>query len=148
MLLLGAGVASAIGPSSQGDSHTGKDLRMASAETSAGTGPIVGPVWVAEDIGGRGVIDFLQSHVTFDVGGTVSGSGGCNQFTGAYTLEGDRLGVGLPAATSMACPEAIMNQEAKFHAALAAARSYRIESGLLFLLDGDGRTVMRLWPRD
>ena len=47
----------------------------------AGDEPVlVGPTWVAEDIGSRGVIDDLQSHITFTAEGQAHGSGGCNKF--------------------------------------------------------------------
>ncbi len=112
---------------------------------------LVGPTWVAEDIDQQGVIDNLQSHVTFTLDGRVQGSGGCNAFTGSYTLEGDRLAIGTAggqlAATLKACPEAVMHQEARFTDALGRVQSWRLESGLLFLLDAEGAPILRLWRR-
>jgi putative lipoprotein len=109
---------------------------------------LVGPTWVAEDIGRRGVIDDLQSHVTFTAEGLAQGSGGCNNFSGAYTLRGEALGIGPLASTKKACPPAIMDQEARFFEALAQTRSYRFDNGLLYLSGARSMPVMRLWPRD
>jgi putative lipoprotein len=109
---------------------------------------LVGPTWVAEDIGGKGVIDNLQSHITFMAEGRAQGSGGCNGFRGGYTLEGQMLNIGQLASLKMACSEAIMAQETRFHEALAQTRGYRIEMGLLYLVDAQGETLMRLWQRD
>ncbi len=118
------------------------------AGASGDAAALVGPTWVAEDIQARGVIDDQQSHVTFTAEGQAQGSGGCNNFTGGYRLEGAILDLGPLAATQKACPPAIMNQEARFHEALGQTRGYRIENGLLILLDGQGTPVMRLWRRD
>ena len=38
-----------------------------------------------------------------DEGAVVSGSSGCNRFTGSYTLAGDSLRIGQVASTSMVC---------------------------------------------
>jgi putative lipoprotein len=126
-------------------------VRMGGARDQTAPPAIVGPTWVAEDIDRRGVIDNLQSHVTFTSEGRVQGSGGCNAFTGGYTLAGDRLEIGTEggnlAATLKACPPAVMDQEAKFTDALGRVRSWRIENGLLFLLDADGEPILRFWRR-
>jgi len=108
---------------------------------------LVGPVWVAEDIGGRGVIDFLQSSIAFTETGEVTGSGGCNAFRGRYTRDGSALTIGPLAGTRKACPPAVMNQEAAFHEALGRVRGYRFANGLLYLLDAGGEPVIRLWQR-
>jgi heat shock protein HslJ len=98
--------------------------------------------------GNRGVIDDLQSHVTFAAQGRAQGSGGCNNFSGAYSHAAATVDVGPLASTKKACPLAIMDQEARFFEALGQTRSYRFENGLLHLLDAQGMPVMRLWPRD
>jgi putative lipoprotein len=117
-------------------------------EASAGAVALAGPTWVAEDIGNRGVIDDLQSHVAFTAEGRAQGSGGCNTFSGAYAHAAATLDVGPLASTKKACPPAIIGQEARFFEALGQTRGYRIENGLLYLLDARGMPVMRLWPRD
>jgi putative lipoprotein len=112
---------------------------------------LVGPVWVAEDIDRRGVIDNLQSHVRFWPDGRVEGSGGCNVFSGGYRLNGDQLEIGSDgfevAITLRACPAAVMDQEARFMDALTRVRAWRCEQGLLILLDTEGQTIFRLWRR-
>ena len=83
--------------------------------------------WLVEDISGRGVIDNLQSTLRFDAKGRVYGIGGCNRFTGVVKSSGDGLSFGPLAATQMACPPAIADQESRYFAALAAVRSAHIE---------------------
>jgi putative lipoprotein len=120
----------------------------AGAAEAADEPVLVGPTWVAEDIGGRGVIDDLQSHITFTAEGQAHGFSGCNNVTGGYTLDGATLVLGPLASTKKACPPAIMNQETHFHQALSKVRGYRFENGLLILLDAESVLVMRLWRRE
>ncbi len=125
--------------------------RLPIETTEATPPPLVGPTWVAEDIDQQGVIDNLQSFVTFTAEGQAHGFGGCNNFTGGYTMDGDRLEIGGEghriASTLKACPEAVMDQEARFTHALGRVHSWRIENGLLFLLDAEGAPILRLWQR-
>ena len=129
-------------------------VRTAAGKTAPPQAPpgdlarLVGPTWVAEDIQGRGVIDDLQSSITFTAEGQAHGFGGCNNLTGRYTRAGTTLGLGPLAGTRKACPPAVMDQEARFYEALGETHGYRFENGLLFLLDAQGRPVMRLWRRD
>jgi heat shock protein HslJ len=50
---------------------------------------LIGTSWLAEDIGGRGVIDRAQTTISFEPEGRVAGSGGCNRYFGAVTIKGD-----------------------------------------------------------
>lgn len=88
--------------------------------------------WLLEDLGGRGVMDMVQTTIEFDAEGGVFGSGGCNRFTGSYTFERGRLEFSPLAGTKMMCPEAVMDQEDRFHRALGAVE--RVEMDGPFLL--------------
>ena len=126
-------------------------VRIADGQPTRTFAMLVGPVWVAEDIDNRGVIDMLQSTVAFTPGGRIQGSGGCNSFTGAYTQDGNSLSIGTEsgqlATTLKACPPAIMDQESRFMDALGRVSAYRIEQGLLHLLDAEGTPILRFWQR-
>ncbi|MBR0682792.1 META domain-containing protein [Roseomonas eburnea] len=127
---------------------THAEILLRRVATPAGQAALIGPNWIAEDIGGRGVVDRLRTEITFGAEGRAFGSGGCNRFTGGYTLEGERLHFGPMASTNMACTPAAMDQEARFHAALAEIRGYRIENALLHLLDERGDALVRLARAD
>jgi putative lipoprotein len=100
--------------------------------------------WLAEDIGGGGVIDDAQSTLTIAADGTVNGNSGCNGFGGTATIEGDKVTFGPMVGTLMACAEAIMDQERKFYDALDRTASFRIdEVGKLILLDDGGAELAR-----
>ena len=114
----------------------------ASADSSVDE--LAGNTWLVEDIEGGGVIDFLQSTLTFDSAEKVTGMGGCNNFFGSVKTNGSAIEFGPLGATRKACGEAIDNQEFRFLQALEKARSFEVEQGLLFLLDNDGAQVLRL----
>lgn len=104
--------------------------------------------WLAEDINGGGVIDRLQTTLALGADGKVSGTGGCNRYMGTATLKGDAITFGPMAGTRMACAPAVMNQDDKFHAALATVKSWRIEHTKPLLIDGGGNVVLRFSTMD
>lgn len=100
--------------------------------------------WLAEDIGGGGVVDNLQSTLRIKPSGRVSGSGGCNRFNGTAKIDGGKISFGPLATSRMMCPPAVMDQERKFLDALAKATTYEIEETFLRLLGEDGVALARL----
>jgi putative lipoprotein len=102
--------------------------------------------WLAEDIGGRGVIDNPPTTLDIAADGVVSGSGGCNRYSGKAEIDGSAIAIGPVAATKMACLHAPMDQETRFFDALDRARSWKIESDVLLLLDAQGNVLVRLAP--
>ena len=54
----------------------------------------------------------VEFYVTFTPEGQAHGSGGCNRFSGGYTLAGKTLNIGPLATTKMACVAAVMEQGA------------------------------------
>lgn len=106
---------------------------------------LLGTSWLAEDIDGRGVLDFAQTTLQLETGERVSGNGGCNRYFGEAELDGPALRFGPLGATRMACPQAVMDQEQRFFAALDATRAWRIDelTGLLFFIDADAKDVLR-----
>lgn len=90
-------------------------------------------VWLLEDLAGQGVIGMAQTTLEFDGEGGASGSGGCNRYTGSYTFEGGRLEFEPMAGTKMMCPEAVMDQEDRFHDALADTEGVTIDGDLLLI---------------
>jgi copper homeostasis protein (lipoprotein) len=76
----------------------------------------------------------------------ITGSGGCNRFTGSYQRSGDRLTFGKMAMTFMACPEG-METEREFMAALEQVKSWKIFGDRLELLDGNGGFLARFAAR-
>jgi len=105
--------------------------------------PLVGTAWLAWDINGRGPGDKTYATLVFNPG-RISGSGGCNQFSGTLQVKADVWQANDIALTRMECAPQLMKEEASFIEALEAARSHRIEGGLLTLLDESGTVRLRL----
>lgn len=114
--------------------------------------------WQVESIGRAGIIDF--SHVTLNVNSNgdtsrISGSTGCNQFTGALNVEEadtvfsdksstESFSTDKLILTKKACAPALMKQEQRFIEMLAASASYSIvENTWLVLYDSNGDETIR-----
>lgn len=85
--------------------------------------------------------------VTFAEDGSVSGSSGCNTFTGEYKLEGDALTVGPLASTMMACEQPAMDQETQFLTAIQTPTTVETSGTTVTLRDADGATQVVLAPK-
>ena len=116
---------------------------VATGGSSRGFDP-TGTAWRAAEIGGRAVADPVQSTLVFEDGDRVRGNTGCNSFQGSITRRGPFLSFGPLATTRRACPEAIMDQEQRFMAALDATRLFERSGPLLLLLGEDGVPLIRL----
>lgn len=100
--------------------------------------------WLAEDIGGGGVLDRAQSVIEIAADGRVAGSGGCNRIFGRATFDAASVAFGAMGATRMACAPALMMQETKFLTALRDARTWRVDPTRrkLVLLDSAGAALI------
>lgn len=83
-----------------------------------------GSEWLLEDLGSSGVLDNIRATLTFLEAGRVAGNGSCNRFFGPAQISGNAIKLGSLAATRMACPDAVMNQEAKYLEALQGAERF------------------------
>ena len=87
-------------------------IEMASMQPVAAENvpPQLVATWLAEDIGGGGVIDNLQSTLEIREDGTYGGMAGCNHFTGTFSLSGSKITFGPAASTrSSASPRSLAN---------------------------------------
>jgi heat shock protein HslJ len=97
---------------------------------------LTGAEWVVEDIGRRGIIDSSRVTLTFGADGALGGTASCNRYATTLAIGGEGVSVGQIAATQMMCPEALMNQEGAFFAALGSVGRFDIdETGALLLYD-------------
>lgn len=84
-----------------------------------------------------------EAYLVFDTEEPrVAGSGGCNRVNGGFELDGANLRFGRLAATRMACPEGL-EQEQRFLAALEGVTRHRIDGSHLELLDATGAVAAR-----
>jgi heat shock protein HslJ len=93
------------------------------------------------DNAGDTVDALTGSVVTLDFQATqVSGSAGCNNFSGPYQTDGNKIEFGPLATTRKMCaqPLGIMEQEAAYLAALEAAAEYDLGGNRLEIKDDRG----------
>ena len=84
----------------------------------------------------------VEVTALFEDGG-VSGTDGCNSYSGSYSVDGTALTVGPEMmGTAMACPDPIMKQAGAYIAALTSAASYAIVDNQLRIMNDLGRVVV------
>jgi heat shock protein HslJ len=94
---------------------------------------LVGSEFLLEDLGGRGVMDNLQSTLKFESAEQVVGNGGCNRYFGSVEVKGDSIKFGPLGATQRMCPETVMDQEMRFLAALGKAYRIAMDGPYLYI---------------
>lgn len=112
--------------------------------------PIANITWKLEmyrSSSGSNVPVIQTTNVTalFGAAGNISGSAGCNSYTGAYTTSGTNgIAVGPLATTRMFCGDAgVMDQETAYLTLLQTVVSYEVtEDGMLNLMNSTGTPVL------
>src|SRR5262249_55580307 len=123
--------------SSSGSGSTSTDSAAAPAPTSPEDAS-----WVyASGLTADGAAD-LGLSITF-AERTVSGFGGCNRFSGKYTLDGQKLEMGQLAHTLIACPDPGDTVERAYLAALEKVAAWSIDGTELVLSDASGSELLR-----
>ncbi|MBR8826512.1 MAG: YbaY family lipoprotein [Gomphosphaeria aponina SAG 52.96 = DSM 107014] len=98
---------------------------------------LIGSEWLLTDLGGKGVIDNLQTTINFVDDNRIAGSGGCNNYFGSYKIDNNVLSVSGLGSTFKMCPAAVMNQESGYFQALQKAQNISIDGPYLFIeVDG------------
>jgi heat shock protein HslJ len=103
-----------------------------------------GSRWVLSAIepSGHSASDWAASGITaqFDVwGGRLSGNGGCNNYSAALEVSGDRMQVSPPASTRRACPsQNVMKLEQEYLERIAKASAFAVTDDRLQLSLSDG----------
>jgi len=101
---------------------------------------LAGTNWTFVSIGGAPVVGDRPTALQFD-GNRLSGSAGCNRFSGSYSVDGGTLKAGTLMATEMACPG--MELEQAFFKLMATPVSLTFaDDGTLILTGSEGRTAV------
>ena len=103
------------------------------------------PQGVDWQVVGLGKTDFAPSaRPTLRVErGRLSGSTGCNRYTGSISIEGVRLSIGPMATTKMFCTGPRGDAERLFSGALTTARGWAMEGKSLIIETGHGPLRLR-----
>ncbi len=105
----------------------------------SGAMDVIGTKWMLKDIAGQAVqmpagMDMPWLQMAADK--SLSGFGGCNNIMGKVELDGSSIGFPGVASTKKFC-EATQKTEDAFMGALREARTFKIQDGLLKLMNGD-----------
>lgn len=105
-----------------------------------------GWTWTLVELNGQPLVENTVIDMTL-TSDEASGTGGCNGYNGAITIDGSSFTVATEMArTMMACEDAIMAQEDAYLAALADVATFEIVDDDLLLMDADGTVVARFNP--
>jgi heat shock protein HslJ len=121
-------------------------IALAGCATATATpGPtgagLAGTSWVVTSIDGQSTVPASPPTIAFGADGMLSGTGGCNQYTGPYEIDGGSIRIGDLASTLMLCEGQAGAQQTAFMAALGGATSWRIDAAGALELTGAGRIL-------
>jgi len=140
VLVLAACNAAASASPSASAPGAGAGSPAAGGSAAAGGPELVGTAWALGDFPGQVLAD-VRPTVAFSGDGTVTGSGGCNDFNGTYTVDGSKLTFGPLASTKKACAEAVNTLETAYMTALQATTAYEVTSDNKLKLTGPTATL-------
>jgi heat shock protein HslJ len=140
-LLVGCAlVAAACGGG--GSDGSGAVARSTTTTGRRAAGALAGTSWTLTTYRGAGTTVSASAagaaSIAFASAGRLSGSTGCNSFSGSYTATGSRLTIELGAMTQRACTDpGLTAQEAAITAGLPRVTGYAIDGSVL-TMTGDG----------
>ncbi|EGB16455.1 protein of unknown function DUF306 Meta and HslJ [Pseudodesulfovibrio mercurii] len=105
---------------------------------------LVGKTWTLRRVVARDFDEDPARTLKFNADGTVEGFGGCNHFTGTYTLTDDYLEFGPLASTRKSCGPGMDEKEYTFLTVLAKVRRLSMEDGsdeLILETESQGEVV-------
>jgi heat shock protein HslJ len=110
-------------------------------EKSEPAGDLIGTIWALTTLYGRPVVEGTEISMGISED-RIGGFAGCNNYSGAYEIEGNNIKIGPLASTMMMCLDPdIMEQEQLYLAAVGSATSYKILANRLELINGEGATA-------
>ena len=103
---------------------------------------LAGTAWRAVSVAGAAPVAGREPTIRFEAD-RISGTTGCNQYFGGYTLVGGAIAFSEVGMTRMACDDAIGQIEGAFTSALTAATTAAIDAeGRLHLAGTGGEIVL------
>lgn len=107
--------------------------------------PLAGTRWNVVNVNNGnnavvGIITGTTITLEFSMEDRVSGTAGCNTYSGGYRASGDSLSIDSVSSTALLCvePEGVMDQEAQYLNALRNATTYDIIGNTLTIRDAGG----------
>ncbi len=108
---------------------------------STATNPLEDTSWILTNLNGQPVLPDVQTTANFTTE-RIDGTDGCNNYSGSYTVKGNKISINDDmVSTMMACEEAVMQQAAAYNSALILADTFKIEGQQLTLQDKSGNKL-------
>ena len=107
------------------------------AACASSASDLTSKVWALTELNGAPLPAGVGISAQFTSDGKVSGSAGCNRYTGTYTLSGNSITFSSMATTMMMCDESVMAQESAYLSALGEAKTYTVKGDQLTLVGSD-----------
>ena len=131
--------------------RTAQDAMSVNFLPGAAASGLPGTNWKATGINnGRGGVESLPAGVDvtaqFGTDGRVSGSSGCNTYSGPFTTDGANIKIGPVMSTMKACEGPAMQTEQLYLKALGNTTKWSIDGGNLFLRDASGAITATYAP--
>ena len=76
----------------------------------------------------------VEAELTFNEDGSVTGTSGCNEFGGNYTVDGNEIALTEIVSTLMLCDTPIMGQEEAMYQVLSELVAFQVEGNTLTLM--------------
>jgi heat shock protein HslJ len=102
---------------------------------------LTGKVWALTELKGAPLTAGVGISAQFTSDGKVSGSAGCNRYTGTYTVSSNSITFSSMATTMMMCDESVMAQESAYLSALGEAKTYTVKGDQLTLAGSDKTSI-------
>jgi heat shock protein HslJ len=118
---------------------------MILAACASSAGDLTGKVWALTELNGAPLPAGVGISAQFTSNGEVSGSAGCNRYSGTYTISGNSITFSSPMATTMMmCDESVMAQESAYLSALGEAKTYTVKGDQLSVAGSD-KTILAVY---
>jgi heat shock protein HslJ len=115
---------------------------LAACATAGGGGDLSGKVWALTELMGKPPVSGTGISAEFSSDGKISGSAGCNRYSGTYNVSGNSITISSSMATTMMiCDQPVMDQESAYLKALAEAKTFEVK-GDTFTLTGADKTSL------
>lgn len=108
----------------------------------SGSSSLTGVTWTVTAMPGVDIDPTVPITAVFGADGQVTGSGGCNNYSAAYTTSGSNLTVSSPMSSMMSCNEGVDQQESQYFYLLEGSGAYEIKGNTLTLKDSSGQKTI------
>lgn len=99
--------------------------------------PLIG-AWMLTSYGPReslsSALEDVEAGITFNEDGTITGTSGCNEFGGSYTVDGNEIAFEEITSTLKLCDTPLMGQEEAMYQILSETTAFQVEGNTLTIM--------------